>query len=316
MPEAITAAQFADSFGTSVEGLGARCRAMITGTDFRYRVIVGEERDQIILDVLKGTEADHQRIASPERKDVWERGWAENLEAFVASQGDPGTLIPKFIRPGRIIRFRGQYIKPSNPNFELDYFKVFRLWLFQTFLFDASAIYEFGCGTGFNLVAASELFPGVPLVGLDFVKASRDLVNRIGAIRQLPLTGRLFDMTQPDEDLTLPRDTAVLTMGSIEQLGGKFEEFLQFLLKRSPKICIHLEPTIELYDSDKLLDFLAIRFHRQRGYTENYLTRLRELQQQGTVEIVKVKRLFCGSLFMEGFSYIVWRPRITSKSRG
>jgi len=51
-----------------------------------------------------------------------------------------------------------------------------------------------------------------------------------------------------------------------------------------------------------------MKFHRKRGYTENYLTRLRELEAQNEIEILKVKRLFFGSLYMEGYSYMIWRP--------
>ena len=95
----------------------------------------------------------------------------------------------------------------------------------------------------------------------------------------------------------------------IEQLASNFEAFLQFLLKHSPALCVHVEPTIELYDENNLVDYLAMKFHRKRGYTENYLTRLRELEAKNKIGILKVKRPFFGSLYMEGYSYMVWRPK-------
>ncbi|GAI42232.1 unnamed protein product [marine sediment metagenome] len=67
-------------------------------------------------------------------------------------------------------------------------------------------------------------------------------------------------------------------------------------MKSSPVLCIHVEPTIELYDESNLVDYLAIKFHKKRGYAENYLTRLRKLEAQNEIEILKVKRLFFGSL--------------------
>jgi hypothetical protein len=101
----------------------------------------------------------------------------------------------------------------------------------------------------------------------------------------------------------------VVTIGTIEQLAGDFEPFLQFLLRRSPALCIHVEPTVELYDEDNLVDYLAVKFHRKRGYTEGFLPRLQQLEDQGRIEIVKVKRLFFGSLLMEGYNLLIWRPR-------
>jgi hypothetical protein len=107
----------------------------------------------------------------------------------------------------------------------------------------------------------------------------------------------------------LDENSAVFTSGSIEQLSGRFEAFLQFLLKRSPTICVHVEPTVELYDEDNLVDYLAMKFHRKRGYTIGFLPRLQHLQSEGKIELLKVKRLYFGSFFMEGFTCIVWRPR-------
>jgi cyclopropane fatty-acyl-phospholipid synthase-like methyltransferase len=191
----------------------------------------------------------------------------------------------------------------------LDYYNVFRLWLFKKYLSEFEHIYEFGCGTGFNLVVLARLFPEKKLFGLDFVPSSVELVNKIGTAHRHNIKGRLFDMISPNETLTLAKNSAIFTIGSVEQLASRFEAFFQFLLNQSPSLCIHVEPTIEFYDDNILFDYLAKKFHQKRGYTENFLTRLRELEAQKKVEILKAKRLYFGSLFMEGYSYIVWRPK-------
>lgn len=304
----VTVEDFARSFDTSADDIDERSREIISGADFRYRVLEGKECDDVILDALKKIETDTQKIGAQERQETWQRGWAENLQAFIESGYDLDTLTPKFIRPNKPIRFNGSYILPSNPMFELDYFRVFRRWLFKKYLKDVSSIYEFGCGTGFNLVELAGLFPEKKLYGLDFVPASRDLVNKLAEVYGFNAEGRLFDMTAPDESLKLDDNSAVFTFGAIEQLASRFEGFLQFILKGSPVLCINVEPTVELYDENDLLDYLAIGFHRKRGYTKNYLPRLRELESQGRIEILKVKRLYFGSKYMEGFSYMVWRP--------
>lgn len=305
----VTLEDFANSFDTRVEELSEYCGDVIAKTDFRYRVLQEEERDMVLLDVLKTIEADQQQIGAKERKDVWEKGWAENLQAFVKSGFDLSTLVPKFIRPNQFIRLNGNYIVPSNPYFELDYFSVFRLWLFRKYLKDFKTVYEFGCGTGMNLVTLAHMYPEMDLHGLDFSLSSRNMVNKIAETHGLNITGHLFDMISPDKNFELTGNSAVFTFGAIEQLAGKFEEFLQFLLKRSPALCINLEPILEFYDENNLVDYLAIKFHTRRGYTSNWLSRLRELECQGVIEILKAQRLFFGSLYMEGYSYVVWRPK-------
>jgi len=300
---------FARSFGTTVQDIPEDCRELIAKTDFRYRVLTGEERDKTLLNVLTKIESDQQVIGAKERQATWERGWAENLQDFVQSGYDLNKLVPRFIRPNQVIRLNGNYVLPTNPDFELDYFSVFRLWLFRKYLAEFDSIYEFGCGTGFNLAELAQLYPEKRLHGLDFVTSSRDLVNKLAEVNGWKMTGHLFDMLSPDEDLEIADNSAVFTIGVVEQLAGKFEAFLQFLLRKSPKLCINIEPTIELYDEDRLIDYLAIKFHRKRGYSENYLTRLRDLEAENRIEILKVKRPFFGSLYMEGYSCIIWRPK-------
>lgn len=300
---------FADSFGTSVEDIPDDCRELLKKMSFKYKKFDVFERDKFILDILKKIDADKQIIGSPERFNVWHCGWADNLKEFIETGYDLKKLTPKFIRSNQAIRLNQDYVLPVNPNFELDFLSVFRTWLFKKYLKDYDAVYEFGCGSGFNLAAIAQLYPDKRFYGLDFVKSSVDLINKIGDAYAWNMKGYLFDMITPDKGFCLERNSAVFTFGAIEQLAGKFEAFLTFLLSQSPAICMHIEPTIELYDENNLVDYLAIKFHRKRGYTENYLTRLRELEAQNKIEILKVKRLFFGSLYMEGYSLIIWKPR-------
>lgn len=311
MPEPIlelALEDFANSFGTTVDDIPNECKQLIANIDFRYRIIREEERDGIILNVLKKIESDQQVIGTEERKDAWEKGWSENLQEFIDNNFDLSKITPKFIRHGQPVRFNRQYIISINPNFELDYFKIFRTWLFKKYMKDFNYIYDFGCGTGFNLIALAQMYPDKELYGLDFVDPPRDMVNKIGEIYGWKMRGYIFDMISPDNDFKIEKNSVIFTSGSIEQLAGRFEPFLQFVLKKSPELCINIEPTIELYDENNLIDYLAMKFHRKRRYTENYLPRLMELDRQGKIEIIKVKRLFFGSLYMEGFTYIIWKP--------
>ena len=302
----ITLEDFAEAFGTTVEDIPDICKELISTTDFRYRKPILESRDAIILRVLKKIDEDKQIIGAVERKDVWEKGWAENLNSFKENE-NLDRLIPKFIRNGQAIRYKQDYIIPVSDTFELDFLKVFRLWLFNKYLYNCNPIYEFGCGTGFNLTTLADLFPDKVLKGSDFVPSSVELVNQIGKTYSLNLTGFLFDMITPDTSIKLEEGSGIFTSGAMEQLASKFEDFLQYLLVQSPKICLHIEPTLELYDENNLIDYLAMKFCTKRGYTRGFLPRLMELEAQGKVEIIKVKRLYFGSLYQEGYVLVIWR---------
>ncbi len=304
----ITEEDFARSFGTTVDDLSDECIELIREKDFSFRRLVPTERDNVILDVLKRIENDRQIIGAEERKAQWERGWAENLNKYVENKDNIESLVPKFIRENQPIRWDGDYIISPNNQFEYDFMTVFRVWLFQKYLSTHNTVYEFGAGTGLNLVLLSSLFPDKTYMGLDFVKSSVDIVNMIGEKGRGNIKGRLFDMISPDNEFKLAENSAILTFGALEQLAGRFHEFIEYLLKNKSEICLHVEPTVELYDDNNLFDYLAVKFHRKRGYTERLLPHLQQLEAERKIKLVNVKRLYFGSQMMEGYTYFVWRP--------
>jgi hypothetical protein len=75
-----------------------------------------------------------------------------------------------------------------------------------------------------------------------------------------------------------------------------------------PKLCVHLEPVLELYDEATLFDYLAIRCHTTRNYLKNWLSDIRALEKSGKAEIIEEKRLQFGDRYHEAYSVIAWRP--------
>ena len=57
----------------------------------------------------------------------------------------------------------------------------------------------------------------------------------------------------------------------------------------------------------KLNDYLAIKFQGNRGYSAGLLPLLERLEKLGKIELIKVRRLFFGSLYMEGYNTFVWK---------
>ncbi|SBS25419.1 hypothetical protein MAQ5080_00259 [Marinomonas aquimarina] len=305
-PEKVTLADIEYCFGVDKSELSDAFMARYEQLNLHYRRPGKEERDGIILEVLRKIESDKQKIAAKERKDVWHNGWQENLDAFRASGGDFESLTPKFIRHGQPIRFRGDYIIPENNRFEYDFLRLFQYWLFEKYLKDCSEVYEFGCGTGLNLELISKIFPDKTLHGLDFVQSSVDLIDEIHRYHDIKVSGHLFDMTQPDQSLIIREGAGVFTFGSLEQLAGNIQPILAYFLASKAKIFLHVEPTIEKYDENRLFDFLAMKFHSKRGYSQGLVATLEHLHEQGTITLEQIHRLNFGSLFMEGYTLYVW----------
>ncbi len=304
----LTVQDFARLFGTTADDISSDCRAIIDAHDFSYRTLVGEERDHVLLNVLKQIDADQFSLAGPEGKERWEKGWTEARDSFLGSGGDASQLVPKYIRLGQPLRMYQTYVEPSDPNFELNWYEVFRLWLSQTYLADAKTVYEFGCGSGFNLAVLAQLYPDKRYFGLDWASSSVDIVNELGKTRGWDMHGHLFDFFSPDRSVRIEENSTVLTIGALEQTGADYEKFIQYLLESSPSLCVNIEPIVEWYEADNLVDYPAIQFHLKRNYWRGFPARLKELEQAGKVEILKAKRSYFGSLYIEGYSQLIWRP--------
>jgi len=300
----ITLSEIAKSFG-SAEPLNEHVRQFYASRDWGYEEIMDEDR--LISGLREFLVTDSQKVGAPDRKDVWLKGWQENLDAF-QKDGDEVELVPRFVRPNQIVRWRQKFIQPSNPNFELDFIELFRKWIAATLMSPYDSIYEFGCGSGYNLTAINKVIPNKKMYGCDFVQSSVDLVDLIADETGCDLRGVLFDMTDPDFDLDIDPRSCIFTFGAIEQIPGKFKNFVGYLRQKKPALCMHIEPTVELYDPSNRADQTAIEFHKQRGYTTGFLPHLQELDKAGEISLIKVHRMHFGSLRMEGYNLIIWKP--------
>lgn len=308
----ITLNDLCKNFDCTLEQFSQRFIDFYNSVDFTYSHLSSEERDATILEILNKLYTDQQVIGAPERTDVWHKGWKENLDGFLENK-NIDEIVPKFIRPNKIVRYNGDFIKPTNGFFERDFAKLIQIFCYDNFIkeTDVDSVYEFGCGSSFNLMSLIDLnnsHKNLNFYGSDFVQSSVDLCNALGAHYDVNLSGFRFNMIEPDTSLVLDENSAVFTFGAIEQLRSKFHNFIDLIVASKPTICFHIEPTVENYNPESLFDHLQIRFHQKRGYTEGLLPYLRELEHSGKVQIVKDKRLNFGSLFMEGYHLYAWKP--------
>ena len=278
-------------FGEPRESLFQECRELVDRLDFRYEILHGPSREEVFLRVLKTLEQ-HLEAAGSHRKQRWENGWAENLSDFQNAGYDLAALAPKFVRPHEIIRLRGEYIRPYSHQFEANFVKVLRHWMFEKWFRSVDYIYEFGCGTGHNLVDAAFLFPGRLLYGLDWSQASQAILRLLKEKHGFNIVGREFNMLEPDETFSLNPQSGVLTVGAMEQLGCKYHEFLNYILAQRPQICVHVETMYELYDQTVLFDYVAAKYLEKRNYLKGFLGTLEALERDGEIQILGTFRTF------------------------
>lgn len=302
----ISEKMFADMFGVDIKHLPSLTKKAIKQSNFRYQIIDSREYDEAILRILKTLFSDTVKTAGPHRLLDWEKGWGENLQDFTESNYDLHQLIPKFVKKGEYIRFQGHFIKTESDSFETDFVTVMRYFLFIRYFKEINTLYEFGAGTGLNLVAASEIFPNMKLVGLDWAQSSVDIVSALQKKLHIPISGKKFNLFNPEKNYLLDKNAGVLTIGTLEQLGSNFEPFIRFLLANKPQVCIHIETIYEVYNQDNLFDYLAAKYLEKRNYLQGFLSFLQKLEKKKIVKILDVRRTF-GSFYHDGYTYIVWR---------
>lgn len=106
----LTCKDFAGLFGTTEEEIVTYCGDLIENSNFHYRKLKGEERDQLILKVLSIIEAKKVPKAGEDRLYDWEKGWSENFEEFEEGKEDIERLVPKYSKKNVPIRLFGEYV--------------------------------------------------------------------------------------------------------------------------------------------------------------------------------------------------------------
>jgi hypothetical protein len=105
-------------------------------------------------------------------------------------------------------------------------------------------------------------------------------------------------------DLDIPKGSAVLTWGALEQLGTNFQPFLNFLLSKDVFV-INVEPIIELFNPKNPMDNHSIEYMKKRNYLNGYLTALKKSK----AKILRTQRLHFGNMNYEGWSFVIWRSK-------
>lgn len=261
----------------------------------KYRLLTKPETDKVIIRILETLLDPSLPYSGSHRKAQWEKGWGENLKS--------GDLTPGYFGKYNIHRINQKFVTSNVKGFEQKMLYSIVDELGYKYLTEAKDIYEFGCGTGHNLKRIQKISPKATLHGFDWATSSNKLIQKQG------WDGRNFDFFEPDFSIGLKEDAAVYTIAALEQVGTRFEQFLKYLVRNKPSIVVHIEPIPELLDKTNLLDYLSIKYMEKRKYLNGYLDTLRIMEKNGLIEILEARRSGIGSMFIDGYSIIVWRPK-------
>ncbi len=300
---------FARWFDLSTAALPAFAVEKVAAADLRYRRLSPAERDAVVVRILKRLAQGPQSVLDEKRRALWADVWSDQHAKAASGAFSTQALEPGFVSGDAVVRIAGDFALAASPRLELDVYAVVRRILFHQWAGKASAAFEFGSGSAFNLEDLALMYPALPITGLDWAPAAVALVDDMARQRGFKMRGRAFDFFAPDDSLEMPRDAAVFTFCALEQIGPKFEPFVDFLLRKRPAVCVHLEPILEFYRPEQsLVDHLAVAFHSARNYLTGFQTHLKGLESTGRIRIFDERRLGFGSLFHEGYSVIVWQP--------
>lgn len=273
-------------------------RAVADRFDWRLYPIAREERDRWLAHVIDAIESAALPVAGPMRHEAWERGWAENAEHR--------NLIPRYFGKYPLVRWCDHLMRPHDLMFELHALATLQCWLADLFMRGVRHVYEFGAGTGHNL-ARLQPFLGTDtyLHALDWSQSGLDLIS---AWSTHSITTQAFDFFAPDPGVHLEAGSAVMTCAALEQTGDRFGPFIEFLLREKPAVVVHIEPLVELMELNSVLDYLCLRYAMKRGYLRGLVPAVQLLEREGRARIHALQRTHVGSLFLEGYSVLVWSP--------
>lgn len=265
----------------------------------KYRLLNKKEEEATIIKILDTLLDPSLPYSGKHRHEQWEKGWGENLKS--------GDLKPKYFGKYPVNRLNGKFVMGLSKNYEQEMLYKIVDSVGRKYLNKCDVITELGCGTGHNLKRLSNINKKALLLGGDWTKSSNKLVSSLGERYR----GFHFDFFNPPP--TMEIDTSdikegVITVAALEQTGTNYKKFVSFLLKSKPSVVVHIEPMPEYLDKTKLIDYLSIKYMEKRKYLSGYRDYIEKLEKEGKVKILESRRSGIGSLYIDGYSILVWKP--------
>ena len=272
------------------------------------------ERDNCILNICKKLFDAELIVAGPQRHQDWISGWENNYKSYMDSKNTK-SLIPGYYNKYPYIRFNSELYKVETNETEHNSVRILIEYISDIYLSNYKSIIELGAGSCHHICQLYENMEGIKnYYALDWSNATQKIASALKDNNHIKNISSLnFDFFNPQWDnmLSKPKgeETAIYSFAALEQIGDKFHNLFNFICKElKPNLIIHLEPIGEILPSNELLPYLSNKYFRKRNYLNGYLDFLHEMQNQKKIKIHLKSRMPFGSLYIEGYSLIVWSP--------
>jgi len=254
-----------------------------------YTFLNDDETDLVIQHVKEHIDNVRNKPTQTQWNDAWDD---------IGNCNAPKYFKPRFTIDGQgVYRYKQRYIKSAYPNLENKFHDKLLRIVQNKWLSNIDCVVEFGCGTGHNLQKIRNRDSYIKVYGSDWAGSSQKILEK----NNIPSWN--FDMKRCEDQLPSEiynfNNVCFLTVGSMEQIGKEWENFLSFMLNFKPKRSIHIEPIVELYDQNNLIDKLAIEYHLKRDYLHGFFNKVHDMQ-----ELKFYERTSFGNTYNEGFTIL------------
>ncbi len=307
MIKKVTLSDLEKSFGIKKNKFSNKFLQIYKTSNFKYKEISENEEQELIKFLIKKTINDRRETGSKKRKIVWQKGWNENLERFKRNPKNLKTLLPIYNNDNIYLRFFSKFIIPKDSSFEHNYFRLLQQHLFDRYFKKYNNFYEFGSGTGLTALSLANNFPEKKVFATDFVKSSVQIIKTIAKHYNKKIHSEIFDIKKPNYKYEIKDKSLIFTLGAIEQVKDEYKDFINYILRKKPKLVINMEPYKEAFYLKNHMDLLSYAFIEKRKYANNFLPYLKELEKRKKIKIIEIKRTYFGGVMMESYNYIVWK---------
>ncbi len=280
----------------------------INKTDTSYRMALKHELMEYVLMYIQTIDKFSKPRTKEQNLNAFENGWLENFINISTCGISLKNLKPGYFRDSKFLRYNNDIVISENLQLDFDLFKIARMCIFNKYFGDPTTICELGCGSCQNALIFSQMYPFSKIICSDWTKSTLKIVDYLNQNYNNNISGYLYDLTTNEPLSFIPINATIVSIHSFEQLGTNFKNIVHNIIDRHPKIVLQYEPIMEFYNSESLLDYLALSYCNKRGYLNGYFTYLRNLEKKGEIEIIEAYRPFLGDILHES-SIIVWRPK-------
>lgn len=266
-------------------------------TDCAHKIIRQRKRTstQVQSDYDKGEWTDFQAARS------WEQ--AANLEDYVYSTSR------------RPLRAQVDGRLQKLPMCDYYRYRTERiLALLSEFDLGSERLVELGSGAGRNLFAAALAKRWKVLRGLELSPTGIAIANTVAQHFRLDgISAGPIDLLNPQSlGFAELKDSVVFTHYCLEQLPAHTETVLRNLVNAGVRRVIHIEPTLELFNSWSLKDLASIAYIWRQNYLADLVTTTQRLEREGLLQIFDVRRLDFAPTLRNTPTLVVWEPASTA----